>query len=158
MSQEAVFRPSINLWTFNLIFKEIGNFTAPSKRKRKREECLTKPSIWTLGLKKALPENAKAGTSQGAEQHTRNDPPEATTKTPQKAEHILVTLEINLIKSLCPLHLQNPFPPCLMLGFSSKWLCSQCQSAFGWTVSTRKSCCCCWSTEHISGCQCKNSD
>lgn len=106
-ARDCVSIPSINMWTFNSIFKEIVNYMAHSKTKCKREEYLTKPSTWTLGLKKALTENTRLALLAD---HRRLNCWERVApvtahnelKTSQKAEHIFVTLEISLIISFSP--------------------------------------------------------
>lgn len=159
---DCVSVPSINMWTFNSVFKKIVNYIAHSKAKWKREERLIKPPTGILRLKKAPKENTRLALpanhrrlnswervapvtahNERSTQHYNKDFSKGRTHFCDLGDksHNLILICTHRIPSL----------GYLMFGFSLKWLCGECQYMFRWTVRTRKSFCFCWclTTEYI---------
>lgn len=105
-ARDCVSIPPIIMQTLNSIFKENVNYKAHSKTKCKRKECLTKPSTWTLGIKKVLTDSTRLAWSLEAELLGKPNARYSTTihSTLQctllsRQSTLFVTLKINLIIS-----------------------------------------------------------
>lgn len=159
---EAVSTPLINTWTFNSNFEEVVNYMAYSKTKCKREECLTKPSTWTPGLKKVPTENIRLAPladqrrlncwehvapvrahTRRATQHYNRDFSKGRTHFCDLGDksHNLI-----LICTCRSLHLGI-----WCLDFRSNDFVENVNTCFRWTVRSRKSFCfcSCLTTEYI---------